>query len=216
MNNRIYVLAGGPKGLIPDLDPIKSEVWVGVDHGVYRLLEAGITPAAAFGDFDSVSDEEWQLINSSKLNEMHTFKPEKDESDMELALGWAIEQKPSRLSIYGATGGRLDHFMANAMILASDPFLQYPGTIEIVDCQNIITVHPSGTYSIEKLQDKKYISYVPLSAEVKDLTLKGFKYPLENKKVCMGSSLCISNELEENTGTFSFSEGILMMVRSQD
>ncbi|WP_433749625.1 thiamine diphosphokinase [Falsibacillus pallidus] len=216
MNNWIFVLAGGPKGLIPDLNSIKGGVWVGVDHGVYRLLESGITPAAAFGDFDSVSEEEWQLITSSELNEMHTFKPEKDESDMELALGWAIGQEPSKLSIYGATGGRIDHFMANAMILASETFLHYTGTIEIVDRQNIITVHPPGTYSIEKLQDKKYISYIPLSAEVKDLTLQGFKYPLENKKICMGSSLCISNELEENTGTFSFSEGILMMVRSQD
>ena len=41
---------------------MKKIIWVGVDRGVYTLLEAGIKPSIAFGDFDSVSEEEFQII----------------------------------------------------------------------------------------------------------------------------------------------------------
>ncbi|MFK4998029.1 hypothetical protein ACI2OX_13400 [Bacillus sp. N9] len=60
------------------------------------------------------------------------------------------------------------------------------------------------------------MSFLPLSSEVWGLSLRGFKYPLMNKYVPFGSSLCISNELLQQTGTFSFEKGILMMVRSAD
>ena len=45
------------------------------------------------------------------------FKPEKDETDMEHALNWAIEQKPEKIRIFGATGGRIDHMFANIQLL---------------------------------------------------------------------------------------------------
>ena len=48
---------------------------------------------------------------------MKRYKPEKDETDMELAFNWAVEQKPNNYSIFGATGGRLDHLFANVQLL---------------------------------------------------------------------------------------------------
>jgi len=48
------------------------------------------------------------------------------------------------------------------------------------------------------------------------LTLEGFKYPLSNCHISLGSTLCISNELLSSSGTFSISEGIVMVVRSSD
>lgn len=61
-----------------------------------------------------------------------------------------------------------------------------------------------------------YISFLPLTQEVTGITLKGFKYPLENKDICIGTSLCISNELIEEEGRITFSEGVLMAVESHD
>ena len=49
--------------------------------------------------------------------EMKRFKPEKNETDMELALNWAVEQKPELIRIFGATGGRLDHLFANVQLM---------------------------------------------------------------------------------------------------
>lgn len=57
----IHIVAGGPFEYIPPLDQEASQddiLWVGVDRGTLFLLEHGIMPAKAFGDFDSVTEED--------------------------------------------------------------------------------------------------------------------------------------------------------------
>ncbi|MBM7586789.1 thiamine pyrophosphokinase [Bacillus pakistanensis] len=213
----IHILAGGPEKNIPSLRPYdqKDVSWVGVDHGVYRLVNQGIIPIAAFGDFDSVTKKEWEDIRGHVL-EINQFKPEKDETDMELAFNWAVAQNPSTIRLFGATGGRLDHFMANVQLLLRKESLHPSLKIEIIDTNNIIHIASYGEYTVEKLNDKKFISFIPLTADVENLTLKGFKYPLTNRNIPLGSTLCISNELIQSQGTFSFTNGILMVIRSQD
>lgn len=96
MEKKIYILAGGPPENVPDLAPYaedKQAAWAGVDRGVLHLLKQGIIPEMAFGDFDSVNQEEWGWINR-KLQHIRKFQPEKDETDMELALMWAISREP--------------------------------------------------------------------------------------------------------------------------
>jgi thiamine pyrophosphokinase len=213
----VHILGGGPVDLLPDLshDHGKEIVWVGVDRGVYTLLTSGVKPDIAFGDFDSVSENEFSIIQTA-VQELKTFKPEKDETDMEYALNWAIEQNPDLIRIFGATGGRLDHMFANVQLLIN-PIMQHRHVqIEIIDQKNIIYLKAPGTYPINKISNKKYISFIPISGEVKGITLKGFKYPLTECHIRLGSTLCISNELINDSGTFSFSKGILMIVRSTD
>lgn len=88
--------------------------------------------------------------------------------------------------------------------------------IFLIDSNNIIFVKAAGSYKVKKMQNKKYISFVPVSLNIEDLTLEGFKYPLKDCHISIGSTLCISNELISDYGTFSFSEGILIVVRSSD
>jgi thiamine pyrophosphokinase len=213
----IHIVGGGPKHFYPPLGPYdgSSVVWVGVDRGVKRLLDEKITPHVAFGDFDSVTENEWEEINQA-VSHIKKFVPEKDETDMELALNWAIRQQPERVRIFGATGGRLDHFMANVQLLTLDSVLRLEGKVELIDDQNIIAVYPPGEYRLPIIHDKKYVSFLPLTPTVKQLSLQGFKYPLHQRDIFMGSTLTISNELKEDYGTFSFTEGILMMIRSND
>jgi thiamine pyrophosphokinase len=213
----IHILGGGPVDLLPDLnyDQGQEIVWVGVDRGVYTLLTRGVKPDIAFGDFDSVSENEFSIIQTA-VHELKTFKPEKDETDMEYALNWAVEQSPDLIRIFGATGGRLDHMFANIQLLIN-PIMQHRDVqVEVIDQKNIIYLKAPGTYPINKIPNKKYISFIPISDEVNGITLKGFKYPLTECHIRLGSTLCISNELINDCGTFSFSKGILMIVRSTD
>ncbi|MCJ7839599.1 thiamine diphosphokinase [Lederbergia sp. NSJ-179] len=213
---RIHIVAGGPPQLIPDLTLFDGNdvLWIGVDRGVYYVLKYNLAPTLAIGDFDSVTPEEWELIQRS-TKELETYHPEKDETDMELALIWASQQNPTNIKIFGATGGRLDHFLANTFLLTK---YQKPDSfsIEIIDLQNELSFFYPGQYQVKMNRDKKYISFIPLSLEVSGLSLTGFKYPLFNQNIDFASSLCISNELIQKTGTFSFEKGILMMVRSND
>lgn len=42
-----------------------------------------------------------------QTNELHIVPREKDQTDLEIAINWALEQKPALIRIFGATGGRL-------------------------------------------------------------------------------------------------------------
>ncbi|KAB2337464.1 thiamine diphosphokinase [Cytobacillus depressus] len=213
----INILGGGPVELLPNLNKFNHDdnIWVGVDRGVFTLITKGILPAIAFGDFDSVSQTEMAVIEEN-TRKIRQYRPEKDETDMELALNWAIDQNPKLIRIFGATGGRLDHFFANIQLLINPTLHKKDIQIEMIDQRNIVFVKGPGTYSIKKTQELKYVSFLPITLEVSDLTLKGFKYPLKDKHIPMGSTLCISNELISDNGNFSFSKGIIMVVRSND
>ncbi|UTE71133.1 thiamine diphosphokinase [Rossellomorea marisflavi] len=212
---KISILAGGPTSYLPPLVdvPMDGHIWVGVDRGVFTLLEKGMEPHVAFGDFDSVSPREWQLI-SSRVEEVNRYRPEKDETDLELALNWAAEQDPEDITIYGATGGRLDHFMGNVQLLLKDDLKGI--SVRLVDSLNEMYIKRPGEHGVETNPRYTYISFVPISPIVQGLTLSGFKYPLTNRNICWGSTLCISNELIQSHGTFSFSDGIIMVIRSND
>jgi thiamine pyrophosphokinase len=213
----INIVAGGPAELLPNLADYANTnaVWVGVDRGVINLLKREIKPMIAFGDFDSVSSEELCFIEE-KVKELKRFKPEKNETDMELALNWALEQDPELVNLFGATGGRLDHLFANVQLLINPLLKRKQANIYLIDRYNFLDVRGPGKYTIFKKAEEKYISFVPVTLNVKDLTLEGFKYPLKNRHISLGSTLCISNELISDSGTFSFSEGIILVIRSHD
>ncbi|KFN04322.1 thiamine diphosphokinase [Bacillus clarus] len=211
----IHILAGGPAEYCADFSRYENEdvVWAAVDRGVYRLLQRGMTPAVAFGDYDSVTDEELAWMQK-QTNELHIVPREKDQTDLEIAISWALEQKPELIRIFGATGGRLDHGLANIQMLLKG--LEVHTEMCIVDNKNEITVREEGTYIIEENKNFPYVSFVPVTEIVNGITLRGFKYPLTEKTIEWGSTLCISNELIAEKGTFSFTSGILMVIRSTD
>jgi thiamine pyrophosphokinase len=213
----INILGGGPVDLLPELNNYNENdcIWVGADRGVFTLLNKGIQPVIAFGDFDSVSDSELQKIEKY-VKQLEKFKPEKNETDMELALNWALVQKPEQIRIFGASGGRLDHFLANVQLLIKPVLAGTKTEIFLIDRNNVIFVKGPGKFQVKAASDKKYISFIPFSLQITGLTLEGFKYPLKDCHISVGSTLCISNELIGDYGTFSFSKGILIVVRSSD
>lgn len=112
MQKIIHIMAGGPEELVPPLSSfnLPDIEWVGVDYGVIHLFNQKIIPSIAFGDFDSVTESQLRKIDQV-TNEIKRFKPEKNETDLELALLWAIKQKPLKIRIFGATGGERITFL---------------------------------------------------------------------------------------------------------
>ncbi|WP_137789701.1 thiamine diphosphokinase [Bacillus sp. E(2018)] len=213
---KIKIVAGGPEHLIPDLnlyDLSMNDIWIGVDRGTLFLLKNAIFPQHAFGDFDSVSVEERISIFNSSIK-VNQYQSEKDATDMELALEWALKQNPEQILIFGATGGRLDHELMNIQLLYRS--LKIRAEVKIVDTRNEISLHLPGCYEIKQDHRYSYISFLAQSDEVTGITLEGFKYPLNQANLQAGSSLCVSNELVNKSGTYSFDSGIILMVKSRD
>jgi thiamine pyrophosphokinase len=211
----IHLVGAGPKNKTPfrTLQKNENEIWIGVDRGAGYLLSEGIIPEAIFGDFDSISQAHLEELKE-KIEHVFTFPPEKDDTDLELALKWALEQGPNKIMIHCVTGGRLDHEFGSINTLVK--YLNPHTEIFIVDEVNQISVLNEGSYLFEKSNEYKYISFFSIGNEVKDLTLEGFKYPLTNYTLKIGSSLCVSNEIIGKCSAISFASGIVLVIRSKD
>ncbi|MBC1867340.1 thiamine diphosphokinase [Listeria seeligeri] len=211
----INIMVGGPASELPELEQYtNSEIeWVGVDRGAKRLLDRGIIPTIAMGDFDSLTKEELTHLKTKVANVLE-FPAEKDETDTEIGLSWAMDQRPDKIRIFGATGGRLDHLLANLMMLTKPRFQAAVPVVEMIDRYNYIKMYTPGTYTIEKLPDKKYVAFTTMK-DVTGLTLKGFVYSLENATYPVGSALS-SNEFVDQVGEFSFTSGMILLTQSND
>ena len=76
---------------------------IAVDGGFSSLCAIGVTPDFALGDFDSLGH-----VPQGVPIERHPVM--KDDSDTALALEWAFAHGMREVAVYGALGGRLDHF----------------------------------------------------------------------------------------------------------
>ena len=214
---KMILVAGGavtPEFLKRYSDPDdRRTCLVGIDAGVLRLEEAGLVPDVVIGDFDSVSPEERERIRKGYPQNLF-LNPVKDDTDMEAAVRYAIEQRPEEILILGATGGRMDHTVTNLRLLVL--FVEADLHAYLLDEHSRIRIlKRSATLDKNELYGP-YVSLLPVLETVRDITLRGFKYPLEQASLEPFSSLGVSNELEEETGEIIFSQGLLYLMETKD
>ncbi|BDZ30805.1 thiamine diphosphokinase [Lactiplantibacillus sp. WILCCON 0030] len=209
----VNLLVGGPTANWPaDLATIPGP-WVGADRGALRLVKLGIKPVMVVGDFDSISSVELQEVKQA-LDGTVIVKPDQDHTDTQLAVKSIFEQyQPDELHIYGATGGRIDHLLANLWLVLNPVFRAWTPKITIIDRQNTIQYFLPGAYTITKAAGKKYLAFVPLMPM--HLTLADEKYPLNNAYNDYPISWA-SNEFVGTQGHFSFDAGVLAVIQSCD
>lgn len=206
-----YLLVAGGELDIELLREVYSEMEspyvIGVDRGTIRLLEAGIRPDRAIGDFDSVDEEERSHITSDLVAEV--LIPEKDDTDTEHAFDYALSHSPEEIILMGCTGRRIDHTLACIGILrrACDAGVR----AYIQDRYNRIYVSRGTTIIRDTERYGKYISVVPYGDSARDLTEKGFKYELDHYDLSADVGRCISNELESQEGVISCEDYIIIM-----
>lgn len=192
----------------------QDELWVGADKGAVRLCEAGIKPLLSIGDFDSSTNRERYLVDVMS-REVMTSVPEKDDTDTELCLR-LIEQRfhPDLISIYGATGGRIDHLLANLFCLLRPEFLNMISKVEFIDKNNVIRFYNPGEHEIKQIEGMRYLAFVSMGP-VDDLNLYDEKYRLRHADLSRVISLA-SNEFVSETAHFSFKNGNVCVIWSKD
>lgn len=187
--------------------------WIGVDRGALLLIEAGITPRFAVGDFDSITSEEKAFVE--KRIDINPFNSEKNDTDLALGIDQAVTNGYKEICVYGATGGRLDHFMGALQILEKPEYTDQNIVIKLIDVNNEIQFLKTGSYTIQKNDNYRYISFIPVTYPT-IISLNNFKYNLEKEQLKLGSTLTISNELNQEEGNVNIIEGNVLMVRSKD
>ena len=186
---------------------------VACDRGYEALAAIGVTPDVVVGDLDSMSEQcrkdlEYKDIEVIRLN------PVKDDTDTEAAIALCAGRGAEKIYLFGATGSRVDHMLGNIELLAyaADRGCQ----LIIIDRHNRIRLLQHSFKITKDEQWGDYISFIPYSPAVEKLTLRGFKYELQDFDMKKGNTLGISNEITADTADISFSSGKLIMVESSD
>lgn len=206
MKSLAIVAGGAPPTITP-----KADWYIGVDRGALWLLRQGITPDVAIGDFDSVTKREKQYIHD-RVRKYIEYPPQKDETDLELAIDEAIRFKPKEVRIYGALGRRFDHSLAATNLLLKLESHNIYG--EIVDnFSKIQIVRRKLTLSRDSVYP--FVSILPFGSDA-IVTLSGFAYNVTRKRFRLDSSLGISNEIFDESATIQVHEGLILIIRSKD
>ncbi|MGO2695660.1 thiamine diphosphokinase [Bavariicoccus seileri] len=223
----IHVVLGGPDPALTMIGFSPNDLVVGVDRGAMRLLDQNFSVDLAVGDFDSVSEEEFNTI-ASLARKVVRLKPEKDDTDTEYALKMIADMNRSDdIMLYGAFKGRLDHTLSNIWLGYQPRFASILTRLHYRSQRAIGCFFTPGTHLVTQYKNWKYLSFISLTP-IKGLTLDGSKYPLDNVDLSHPMAL-ISNEflpshpVNKEKGaekslqmTLSFEEGTILMLQTID
>jgi|GEM_PF-873105 len=205
-NNMVSILLS--KTVKADLPLIQGDV-IGVDHGCAIALKNKLSLTMAIGDFDSLSSADYALLKKSGIP-LKTFPTNKDKSDAELAIDWAIQQGYETLMVLGFSGGRLDH--QQALIQAIFKY-KHPGlTLQTPD--QSIQYLSKGIHLIQKETPFQVFSMFTFSKAV--VSLKGATYPLNKTKIDVTSIYTLSNGwISQAPAELTLHAGEMLLFRSR-
>lgn len=180
-----------------------------LDGGYDIAVADNITPDLILGDLDSLSGS---LPDDIPLER---FKPEKDFTDLELALKKALQLNAKNVIIIGGIGGRLDHTMANIQLIAN--YTKNFESLVMMDGSNkCFVLDPLRKESIIiPAEADKYISLFSLSAKCTGVSISGVKYTLNDHILTNTYPLGVSNEFKEKDAVLSIKDGTLLVVISK-
>lgn len=195
------------------IENIDFDYIICADGGLEKAKKYGIIPDIIIGDFDSVNLDILKEYESYNIP-INKFPAEKDSTDMELAVEFAISKGYNNIILTGATGSRLDHTLGNIMLM--ERCFKIGVIITIIDNNNEMKIISDNTDLIIDFKEEYYISIIPVDDFIQGLNLEGFKYPLNNVNVQRGSTLCISNQISASYGRITLNKGTAIVFISKD
>ena len=179
------------------------------DGGAELAQSAGFTPDVMIGDFDSLGVDLRKKLENNKKIPWHPYPSEKDFTDSQLALEFALKQNPKEIVILGVLGDRLDHFIANLNYLAI--ICKSNDTkITILSDNQEARFFQSKTKFGGKPGD--LVSLVPLDDNCRGVTTTGLQYELTDANLPLGTTRGVSNVMETNIAEISMTRGICLAI----
>jgi thiamine pyrophosphokinase len=160
------------------------------------------------GDFDSVSPSGLARVEAAgAVVERHPAA--KDQTDLDLALRVAVGLGAGRIVVVGGGGGRLDHLLANALLLTAERFAA--ATIEARFGRDRLHVVRRDVTLAGRPGD--LVTLLAIGRPATGVTTAGLRYPLDDATLDPASSLGVSNELVGDTATVTVGAGVLLAVQ---
>lgn len=209
---KCLIVTGGtpPKKSIIERYINTAALIIGVDGAADLFFQYDIVPNVLIGDFDT-ADPVYVNLLKERGAKVISMKPEKNVTDTEAALCYALDKKADDIVILGAVGTRIDHTLSNIMMLIKADKAQAKCRIE--DMHNELTV--SNKDFILYGNAGQTISILPLTGEI-CVSATNLKYPLDNLMLKFGSSRGVSNIMQKSKSKISISGGYALIVKSTD
>ena len=187
--------------------PGKDTCVIGVDGGYNRLAELQIDMDLIVGDFDSMERKE--IRDKKSKEKIIELKREKDDTDTLFAIKMGLVEGCLEFHIFGGTGGRTSHTIANMQCLA---FIASKGARGFLYGKDyIMTCITKGEIHFEENR-KGYISVFSHSDISRGVSIKGLKYELYDSELSSTFPIGVSNEFIGKKSEISVKEGILLIV----
>lgn len=188
---------------------------VAIDGGISVFYRLNILPDYFLGDFDSADRDSIEWCKKNRIP-FAQFPCDKDATDTQIALDYVIKKGYKEILILGALGTRLDHSLANIYLLkyANEQKVQ----AKIYHPNHIIQLlTPESSLIVsQEVGHTLLFSLIPITPTLQGLTMKGFRWNLNNALVKQCSTLNLSNYLINNQGTIELSDGCALLIIERD
>lgn len=206
-SKKCYIFAGTPGAECRDVVFDDDRYVICADGGFSLAAKLGIFPDVVIGDMDTYKGK---LPDNC---EVIKYPAEKDDTDTMLAVRLALDRGYRDIVICGAVGGRLDHTFANIQVLRY--IMKNGGSGELAGDGNFAVMQGPGI-RIYNHRNGYYCSLFSYTGECSGITLKGFKYPLNNASLTNGFPLGISNVITGKSAVIVVEKGLLLVIFSKD
>jgi thiamine pyrophosphokinase len=205
MAGTVVIFAGGDPPPASVLDGLPDAAYViAADSGFDHAHRLEVAVDLLVGDLDSISPAGLGIAG-----EIEQHSTDKNATDLAIALDAAARRDPSRVIVVGGSGGRIDHFLANAALLTSPEYANLdltwlPGdaVINVVRDRIELSGSPGDV-----------VSLLPYGGPARGVTTDGLQWPLTGAVLTPGTSLGVSNQLVATRATVELTEGVLLTIQ---
>ncbi|HVA96185.1 MAG TPA: thiamine diphosphokinase [Candidatus Acidoferrales bacterium] len=178
---------------------------IAADSGAAIAISQEIKPDIIIGDFDSIDNV---TLTSLKNVKQVRFPSEKDATDTELAVDFAIHHGATKITILGGIAGdRIDHILANIFLPE-----QYNVPIFFVDAGSVLWFSKGPEEKITGIPGD-LLSLIPLT-KIEGITTTGLKYVLKNEKLYVGKSRSVSNVFLKPNAIVRWTKGHMLIIHT--
>jgi len=199
-------------GNLPDLAAARRLIQPGdlilaADGGARHALALGLVPSCIIGDLDSLAEEEAkQAVARRSL--LLSYPPDKDETDLELALDYALERGCHQIRIVAALGGRLDQTLANLALLTAPRLAERDARLDDgLEEAFFIRQHAAISGAPGDI-----VSLLPWGAAAEGIVTEGLRWPLRGETLFPERTRGVSNEMLTAQASVRVAQGMLLCV----
>jgi len=196
-----YIVGAMEPGEIA-LVPGREKLVIAADGGLTHLQRQGIVPDLTVGDFDS-------LTYTPEGENIIRHPVEKDDTDTMLAVKLGLQRGCGTFLLYGGTGGRPDHTVANLQTLR---FLAGQGARGYLIGEGWVSAVIRGSALTFPAGLRGTVSVFCAGDRARGVTEQGLYYALEDGALTGDFPLGVSNHFTGEPAEISVREGSLLVM----